>query len=84
MQELLTFLRGLDESGVAYWLGHYTAPDAPADMACVTVHVTASPSERWEVEFFPDGSVEVERFHSDGPESADADALLTELRTNTA
>jgi hypothetical protein len=32
------------------------------------------PGERWEAEFFPDGTVEVERFRSDG-RIAGADAL---------
>ncbi len=80
MEKLLTFLRGLDESAVHYSLAHYTASDVPLDLARVTVHVTASPSERWEVEFFQDGTVEVERFRSDGPEGADPDSLLAELR----
>jgi hypothetical protein len=80
MEKLLAFLRGLDESSVHYALAHYTASDVPIDLAAVTVHVTASPSERWEVEFFKDGTVEVERLRSDGPEEADAEALLAELR----
>lgn len=32
----------------------------------VNVHVTASGNERWEVEFFADGSIEIERFVSAG------------------
>jgi hypothetical protein len=28
--------------------------------------IVAVPGERWEVEFFPDGSIEVERFRSNG------------------
>jgi hypothetical protein len=28
--------------------------------------VVAVPGERWEVEFFPDGSIETERYRSDG------------------
>jgi hypothetical protein len=79
MKSLLAFLRGLDQAGVAYSLAHYTASDVPLELARVTVHVTASPSERWEVEFSADGEVEVERFRSDGPELADPSALLREL-----
>ena len=79
METLLRFLRGLDRAGIAYSLAHYTASDVPTNLAAVTVHVTASPSERWEVEFFATGEVEVERFRSDGPESAEMDALLKEL-----
>lgn len=63
---------------------HYTASDVPADFACVTVHVTVSPGERWEVEFSADGSVEVERFRSEGPEDGGVEALLAELRTEAA
>jgi hypothetical protein len=80
MDSLLTFLSGLDRAGVAYSLGHYTASDVPADLAALTVHVTVSPSERWEVEFFATGEIEVERFRSEGPELTDVDALLGELR----
>jgi hypothetical protein len=79
MKTLLSFLRGLDEVGAHYWLAHHTAPDVPLSRAVVTVHVTASVTERWEVEFSEDGSVEVERFTGDGPETADADVLLREL-----
>jgi hypothetical protein len=42
------------------------------------VHVTANPSERWEVEFFADGSVEVEVFSRDGDIRA-GDEVLEEL-----
>jgi hypothetical protein len=51
---LLAFLRRLDDAGITYSLGSYRGS--------VNVHVTASANERWEVEFFPDGSVEIERF----------------------
>jgi hypothetical protein len=84
VEKLLAFLRGLDESSVHYGLAHYTASDVPLDLAAVTVHVTPSPSERWEVEFNKDGTVEVERFCSDGPEEADAEALLAELRADAS
>jgi hypothetical protein len=47
--------------------------------AAITVHVTASPTERREVEFLEDCTVEVERFRSDGQQTADTDALIREL-----
>jgi hypothetical protein len=55
---LLAFLRRLDEARIHYSLGSYRDS--------VSVHVTASGNERWEVEFFADGSVEIERFVSVG------------------
>jgi hypothetical protein len=58
MDALIAFLRRLDEAGIHYSLGSYRDS--------VNVHVTASGNERWEVEFFPGGSVEIERFVSGG------------------
>lgn len=71
MERLLAFVRRLDAAHLHYSLASYR--DA------VTVHVTASPNERWEVEFFPDDSVEVERFVSGGGVVAADDALLDSL-----
>ena len=72
MERLLTFVQRLEGANVPYMLGCYRH-DA------VTVHVTASPAERWEVEFFADGSAEVERFASvEGVVEAN-DALLETL-----
>lgn len=51
------FLRRLDASRTSYRL------DRVRDALMVVVFV---PGERWEVEFFPDGSIEVERFRSNG------------------
>ena len=67
MDALLAFLRRLDEAGIHYSLGSYRDS--------VNVHVSASGDERWEVEFFPDGSVEIERFVSDGGVETDAGRL---------
>src|SRR5437763_10454944 len=53
----LTFLERLDRANVRYQLAHVR--DA------LMVHL-ATPGERWEVEFFEDGHVEVERFRSPG------------------
>jgi hypothetical protein len=45
------------------------------------VYVTASGDERWEVEFFDNGAVEIERFTSTGGvDDASVDDLLAELR----
>jgi hypothetical protein len=72
MDELLVFLRRLDDASHHYMLGSYRES--------VLVHLTARPNERWEVEFFPDGTVELERFVSDGDvERADPVALLDSL-----
>jgi len=55
---LLSFLNDLRAAKISYRLGHCR------DEA-ILVEV-AVPGERWEVEFFEDGSVEVEVFRSDG------------------
>jgi len=44
----------------------------------VNVQVTTPTNERWEVEFFADGSVEIERFVSTGEIDSDP-ARLEEL-----
>ena len=48
----------------------------------ITMNVTVSGSERWEVEFHDDGSVDVERFLSTGIQHADLDSLIGELRSD--
>lgn len=58
MAELLRFLERLDAHRVPYALAS-VRPQA------IMVQF-AVPGERWEVEFMTDGSVEVERFRSDG------------------
>lgn len=63
---LLEFLADLDGRRVGYTL-------ASARPQAVMVQV-AVPGERWEIEFLTDGTVEVERFASDGT-IADATAL---------
>lgn len=55
--KLLLFLERLDESKVWYKL------DRVRDALMVTVTL---PGERWEIEFFDDGVVEIERFVSTG------------------
>jgi hypothetical protein len=56
--DLTAFLADLEKGKIYYTLAHQRDN---AIMVIVTV-----PGERWEIEFFDDGSVEVERFISDG------------------
>jgi hypothetical protein len=69
--KLLRFLDQLELAKLAYRLEHVR------DSIMVVVAV---PGERWEVEFFDDGQVEVERFSSSGKiESEDVlDRLVAE------
>lgn len=57
MKKLLDPLDRLEREKIWYRLEHIR------DSLMVE---TAVPGERWEIEFFPDGSVEVERFISTG------------------
>jgi len=77
METLLDFLGALDELDVSYVLGHYRRE-------AITTHVTADPTERWEVEFFDDGTMELERFRSPDERvtAGTVDALLAELRAS--
>jgi hypothetical protein len=72
-EKLVDFLTTLERVKMTYRLSHFRA-DA------ITVEL-AIPGERWEVEFFADGTVEVERFRSLGDTSTD-EAVLTELIRN--
>ncbi len=56
--KLTTFLKQLEEAHI-----HYTLACHREDAIMVLVTV---PGERWEVEFLGDGSIEVERFLSNG------------------
>jgi len=56
--KLTTFLKQLEKARLYYTLASHRDDTI---MALVTV-----PGERWEIEFFGDGSVEVERFRSNG------------------
>lgn len=58
LSNLTDFLRRLAAASIAFTL-RYTREDSV--MVCVDV-----PGERWEVEFFVEGEVEVERFTSGG------------------
>jgi hypothetical protein len=55
---LLDFLRRLDTAHLSHRL-----TSLRPESVCVEVHV---PGQRWEVEFMEDGSVEIERFVSNG------------------
>jgi len=57
LTKLLVFLDKLEEQKIWYRLAHIR------DSIMV---ITAIPGERWEIEFFEDGHVEVERFISPG------------------
>jgi hypothetical protein len=57
-RKLTTFLKQLEEAHI-----HYTLASHREDAIMVLVTV---PGERWEVEFLGDGSIEVERFLSNG------------------
>ena len=63
---LLGFIGQLRKAGISYRL--HTVRDA----VMVVVNV---PGERWEMEFFEDGEVEVERFVSQGVDGATPEAL---------
>ena len=58
MEDLLEFLCRLEAHRLSYTLAHNRD-----ESIMVTIAV---PGERWEVEFFADGAVEVEVFTSDG------------------
>jgi hypothetical protein len=58
LSELLSFLAELDAHNL-----HYQLTSVRPEALMVEVNV---PGERWEVEFMLDGSIEVERFVSDG------------------
>jgi hypothetical protein len=66
MKRLLEFLDRLEAANIHYFLGHYRES--------INVQVTV-PGERWEVEFFPDDTVEVEVFVSAGGVTAGAEKL---------
>jgi hypothetical protein len=57
-ERVLAFLRRLDQAQIYYSLSHYRE-DA------ISIEVVV-PGERWEVDFLDDGTVDVERFVSNG------------------
>ncbi|MEH2383840.1 MAG: hypothetical protein V7K27_33955 [Nostoc sp.] len=56
--KLVTFLNQLEQEKISYTLAHHRDETIMVNVAVA--------GERWEVEFFEDGSVEVERFVSNG------------------
>jgi hypothetical protein len=64
--KLVSFLQNLEQQNIVYTLAHHRD-----EAIMVTVAV---PGERWEIEFLSDGSVEVEKFVSNG-EIAGEEAL---------
>ena len=58
MQRLLDFVAEMESKNVSYRLG-VARPNAVMVEVCV-------PGSRWEVEFFVDGTVEIEQFESKG------------------
>ncbi|HEY0071150.1 MAG TPA: hypothetical protein VGE04_14385 [Chloroflexia bacterium] len=70
LAKLLAFLSRLEEANIAYRLDHVR------DAIMVVADV---PGERWEIEFFEDDHVEVERFVSSG--SIEDENALDELLT---
>jgi len=79
MDALFSFLAELERLGVHYQIGYHTAPEFGPGNRTLTVHVTASAWELWEVDFHDDGTVDVERFTSSGIEEADLAQLMSEL-----
>jgi len=72
--KLTTFLKQLEHGHIHYTLASHRND---AIMVCVTV-----PGEGWEIEFLGDGSVEVERFISNG--EIGGEEALAELLTQYA
>ncbi len=67
MKELIEFLERLENENIYYRLNKVR------DSVMTEIAV---PGERWEVEFFADGHIEIEKFRSDG-EILDETALDT-------
>lgn len=71
LQAILDFLLALDERKIPYRLSRVRAEALMVEVAV--------PGERWEVEFFADGTIETERFVTEGqvrPGPAPLDDLL--------
>ncbi|MEH2374858.1 hypothetical protein [Nostoc sp.] len=79
--KLVTFLNQLEQERISYTLAHHRDET-------IMVNVSVA-GERWEVEFFEDGSVEVERFVSSGEINgeevfSELFAMYSEPETNSA
>lgn len=71
MNKLLNFLQCLESQKIWYRLEHVR------DSILVLLSI---PGERWEVEFFSDGRVEIERFVSTG--EIENESILKKLDSN--
>lgn len=69
--KLVTFLNQLEQEKISYTLAHHRDETIMVNVAVA--------GERWEVEFFEDGSVEVERFISSG--EINGEEVFSELFT---
>ncbi|MEH2461653.1 hypothetical protein [Nostoc sp.] len=79
--KLVTFLNQLEQEKISYTLAHHRDETIMVNVAVA--------GERWEVEFFEDGSVEIERFVSSGEIKGEEVfnelfAMYSELETNSA
>ena len=79
--KLVTFLNQLEQEKISYTLAHHRDETIMVNVAVA--------GERWEVEFFEDGSVEVERFVSSGEINgeevfSELFAMYSEQETNSA
>jgi hypothetical protein len=67
--KLVEFLTKLEDAQIAYSLAHQRDETMMVNVAI--------PGERWEIEFFEDGTVEIERFRSNG--EIHSEAVLADL-----
>lgn len=74
-QKLLCRLKQLDEHKIPYQLARFREET-------VAVLITV-PGERWEIEYFQDGTVEIERFCSDGKILTDETVLDQLIQVNS-
>jgi hypothetical protein len=82
MDRLFDFLGELHKLGVHYRIEYDTAAEFGSGFRTLTLHITASASEVWEVEFHDDGTSDVERFVSTGIREAKLESLIDELRSD--
>ena len=83
MNRFFDFLGELQKLGVHYRIEYHTASEFGSGYRTVTIHVSASGNEAWEVDFHDDGTVDVERFVSTGGiQDADLESLIEELRSD--
>jgi uncharacterized protein (UPF0276 family) len=67
LQKLLDFLNRLDAMKFSYHLSHFREKTVAVELAV--------PGERWEVELYASGNIEIERFRSSDPVSGDGSIL---------